>query len=178
MRRFSIAGLMLVIALAGVNLALLHSLLEPNSSTGMSGVLLAGLLPLANSLAIALGLLAARWRVALRRRPRGQGTGRAGAFAILCGPILAGLIAASLISPQGGMDYANWAGDPMGRVLNGSGIEFNNDVVIYAVLPAFLFLVISGPPLLLVVALATILSRFQLVVTPRETPCDDPESRA
>lgn len=177
MRRFSLGRLMLLVAFLGANFAVLNRLLQRLAAgTPDDRSLLAGLLPLADAVLIASWRLAGRWRVSIRLRPRGERGGFDGWFAAVAGILLVGLLAASVGRPDSLKDYVDWAAIPLGRVLNDTGIELSNDAVVYGVLTPFLFVVISGPPLMLSPALAFALSRFQVVVTPREVPCADSPS--
>jgi hypothetical protein len=179
MPRFSIAKLMLVVAFVAANLALVHILLDFRSGEiSETRGLLVGLLPLSDSLIIALWALASRWRISLRRRPRAEGRRFVGWYVAACGPILLCLLAAILVSPLSFETYLDTTSKPAQLWLDSSGLEKSYpDLILHVVLPAFLFTVISGPPLLVALVASFVMGRFQLVLTPRsEEPCDGSRS--
>jgi hypothetical protein len=69
--RFSISNSMAVVALAAANCAALRAVLPARGNWDGCGLYFVGLLPLLNAQIIGLYLIAARYRISMRRR-RGQ----------------------------------------------------------------------------------------------------------
>ncbi len=169
MRHLSIARLMGLVALLGINFAALKMLLPKEEPSWPLHV--AGFLPLLDIQLIALYVTAGRFRVAIRRRPAGRFWP---AMAAACFPttLAAGILVA--FAPGLLIDYVELAFRLFARVLLAAGISttFDSSFERWVVLPAVLGVAISGPLIVLAIVLAVALRRFRLVVTPRaEEPC-------
>ncbi len=176
MRRFTIARLMIVVAFLGANFGVLRFLLSPSSR--MEFELLAGFLPLADALFVAIGVVASRHRVALRWMPRSERGRLAPGFVAFCGLFLVASVVACLAFPNVLIEYIEVAGAPIDRGLRSLGVLTDQDtpLVRFVIAPVFLGLLFSGPPLLVAAVMAFLMSRFTIVITPRTTkedaPCD------
>src|SRR5262245_58843063 len=105
MRRWSIGRLMLAVVVVAANLGAIRLLLDAPHDDVSTRTLVVGFLPLANTLVVALWLVASRYRLAIRRRARGEAGGFAGCYAAIGTPLVLGLLAASVLSPTSFFDY-------------------------------------------------------------------------
>jgi len=169
MGRFSIARLMLWVGFVAANLAALRFLLSPGSQPEYPKVLLAGLIPLADGLILAVSFAATRHRIAVRRRRLARAGTFVLSFAALCGLFLVSLILLYVLIPDLFTDYFETVESPAERFLRSLGIDTVSDTLFlrYTVLPSFLGLIFSGPALAMATVMAWILSRFRVVITPR-----------
>ena len=164
-----------LIAVVAANFGILRFLLAPlRGGPNWHYQLPAGLLPLAASLFLAAYLLLSLNRVSLVPRPRMPGR-----FAVPFIATVTLFLAAAALS----FFYAGRKRCPMrsGRCQSrrmrcsspGPVIDRDTPADRYLVGPIFLGVTLSAPPLIFALAMAAVLSRFQLVVTLRaEEPCD------
>ena len=171
MRRFSIGRLMLVIAFLAANLGVLRLLLADDSRRGPLHLLLCGLLPLADGVLISLWVHASRYRMAVRCRRPGERGRFAPGFAVCSGIFLVCSASIFLLMPQVLDRYFEVTEPPVDRFLDSLGIVTLGNLtrLRYVILPVFLGVILSGPPLLVSIGLAAVLSRFRLDVSPRTT---------
>lgn len=174
MRRFSIARLMLVIAFLAGNFGILRFLLSPSrGGRNWHYQLPAGFLPLADSLLLAVYLLLSRNRVSLERRPRQPGR-FAVQFITIVTLFLATVTLLFFCAQEALTPALRAVSDPAYSMFKSAGAEIKMDTPVdrYLLGPVFLGVTLSAAPLIFALALAFALSRFKIVITPREEPCE------
>ncbi len=171
MRRPSIAELMILIALLAANFALLRFLLSASrGGQNWHYQLPAGLLPLADSFLLAVYLLLRRNRVSLRLRPEQEPGCFAVPFITTVALFLAFVILSFTYAYESFVALLRVVSDPaypMFKSLTGVEVDMDTPVDRYVIGPIFLGVTLSAPPLIVALAIATVWSRFKVVVTPR-----------
>jgi hypothetical protein len=169
MVRIRVGGLMFLVGLVAINIASLRFLLPPSTMPFLLWTLLAGLLPLADAFLVGAYAVVSHYRASLVRRDPQQRARFAPAFVVCCGIFLWATLAVCLCVPESYEYYPTWAAQPVDHYLAWLGVPTTTEtpVLRYAIRPMFLGVILSGPPLVMAVASAFVLSRFMLVVTPR-----------
>ncbi len=134
-------------------------------------LLLGGLLPLANIVLISLYALSKRYRISLRRQPQARRAAWFARFTAVAGLELMALVLASLLAPF--QVYILGYAEVVAAQLEPWANSFTGDrewIIQFAILPLFLGIVLSGPPVIFAHALAWVSSWFELVVVPSGRP--------
>jgi hypothetical protein len=176
MSRFSISIAMAVIALAAANCAAFRALLPSVGTQKFPGILFIGLFPLANAQIVGLYLLASRCRISFRHRTPEERNGFAPAFVALNTLMLLASVTACLVAESKLMDYLGFSLSPFGMLLRSLGLQqtdFESPFFQWTVVPICLGAVVSGPPLLVVLVLSWLLSRYKFVIAPEPGPTSE-----
>ena len=152
-----IAFIVLVAAHLGVLRALVSMLIEP----GFLVLFFIALLPLAEAHLIGLYLLTWRFRMVIRRKD-GQFVS---VFVVTSALMLLATVIVSIVQPVLIPGLAELIWGTLEGHLSVLGFSEASAMVVLAIL---LGSAISGPPLIVAITVSLMLSRFQLVVTPRE----------
>ncbi len=163
MPRLTIRRLIAVIVLVAAHLGVLRALVSMLIEPGFLVPFVIALLPLAEAHLIGLYVLTRRFRMAIRRKDRQFGS----FFVVTSALMLLATVIVSIVQPVliPGLAEVIW-GTLEGH-LSFLGFSEASAMVVLAIL---LGSAVSGPPLIVSLALSLALSRFQLVVMPREAP--------
>lgn len=164
----SISGFMALILLLAVNLASAR-LLAPSASGRQEWEAISmGLMPLLNVVLIGLWALVPRYDFAVEKRPPSDRGRLFPPFVAASAVLLVTLAVANWVSWPHLWDYIEFAARVIGRVVPGIK-QLDESVLLhrFALIPAILGILISGPPLLLALAWGFVARHFRLVITPR-----------
>jgi hypothetical protein len=176
MSRFSISKVMAVIALAAANCAAFRELFPFVNGGNITGILFMGLLPLANAQIVGLYLLFSRYRICYRRRTREERTGIAPTFVAVNTLVLLASVTACLVFTSELIDFLEFSLHPLQAFFLSLGrkqTDFEAQIF-EAMIPIYLCVVLSGPPLLVVLIVCWLRSRYKFVITPRYDPASGP----
>jgi hypothetical protein len=169
---------MIVVAFLGANFGAMRLLLSRTHSrqSEVTGSLLVGFLPLADAMIVALFVVVSRYRVMVRRTSPSRRRRMAPRFAGLCGLLLLASIVSCVSLPDLLIEYIELSAAPAERGLKAIGVDTSVDTPLlrYVLLPTFLGILLSGPPLVVASALTWLTSRFTVAITPRTTKEDSP----
>ena len=159
-----------MIAIVAANCAAVRTFFFANlNERAVSLLLLGGLLPLANIALISLYVISKRYRISLRRQPQERRAARIVVFIALAWLELMALVLASLLAPFQAyvLEYAEVIAAPLVPWAN----SFAGDrawIIQFVIVPLYLGIALSGPPVIFAYIGAWVLSWFELVVVPRD----------
>jgi hypothetical protein len=173
-QRFSLSKAMAAVALIAVNFAAIRACVPSRHGHSEAvGILVIGLLPLANAPIIAIFLLALRYRSALRDRSLLARVSITRGFAVASALALIVCITACVFAPDGVLQYLQFVLRPVGVFLQSLGLQdrvYSSELYQFISLPLLVGAAMSGPPLVLALIFGWFSSRYRVVIIPRGSP--------
>jgi len=129
------------------------------------------MLPLANAAIIAVYLLALRYRLSLRCRSHRERIGILPGFAIASSLALIALIVARVFAQEEVLQYLQFVLRPVDvflRTVGFSDRDYDREVFRFVPMPLLLGASLSGPALLLALAVGWVSNRYRLMITHRK----------
>jgi hypothetical protein len=171
---------MAVVAIIAINCAVIRFLLPGQATLQVSEICLAGLLPLANAALIAVYLLALRYRISLRRRSHRERIGMLPGFAIASSLALIVMIAVRVFAEEEVLQYLQFILRPVDVFLRSMGVsdrDYDGAVFRFVPMPLLLGASLSGPALLIALAVGWVSNRYRVMITQRNVRRERVETR-